>query len=184
MEGLKAGGLQRRAAEKQLYEQFFYFIDQGARKHRLGEEDCASAYSDTIITVIEHVLGERFEGRSSLKTYTYQIFSNKCVDLVRKSSTNKNRVLHTQVLDPLVQLLPDRARTVVQQLMDKSDRKLLLQKLRELGDKCRELLLLFEDGYNDREIAGQMQYQSAEVVKTTRLRCLGKLREKILSTGR
>lgn len=183
LDGLRAGGLQRRAAERQLYEEFFYFIDQGCRKYRLNTEDCASAYSDTIITVIEQVTDGRFEGRSSVKTYAYQIFKHKCVDLVRKNTTNRNRVFHTQVLDPLVQVLPDRARTVIQQLVEKNDRKLLLQKLQELGGKCRELLLLFEDGYNDREIALQMQYQSPEVVKTTRLRCLGKLKEKIASTG-
>ncbi len=77
----------------------------------------------------------------------------------------------TRQLDPLVMSLPDKARTVIQ------------LKLKELGDKCKELLLLFEDGYSDKEIAVQMNYQSPEVVKTTRLRCLGKLREKMLGTG-
>jgi hypothetical protein len=38
---------------------------------------------------------------------------------------------------------------------------------------------MFEDGYNDKEIAEFMKYQSADVVKTTRLRCLGKLKLKL-----
>jgi RNA polymerase sigma factor (sigma-70 family) len=183
IDGLRAGGVLRRVSEKELYEHFFYFVIQGVRKYRLSEEECASAYSDTIINVIEGVISQRFEGRSSLKTYAYQIFMNKCVDLVRKNTTHKRMVHDTLQLDPLVMTLPDKARTIVQQLMEKSDKGLLMQKLKELGDKCRELLLLFEDGYNDREIALQMDYQSPEVVKTTRLRCLGKLREKVLGTG-
>ena len=174
MKGLRAGGLERRASEKSLYERFFYFIGQGVRKYRLPEEDCASAYSDTIITVIGNIIIHRFEGRSSLKSYTYQIFMNKCVDLVRKRTTNKSTVHDTQVLDPLIMTLPDKARSIVQQITEKNEWTMLMQ--------CRELLLLFEDGYNDREIALQMQYQSSDVVKTTRLRCLGKLREKFLST--
>jgi hypothetical protein len=40
--------------------------------------------------------------------------------------------------------------------------------------------LLFEDGYSDKEIAVQMEYNTPEVVKTTRLRCLEKLREKMI----
>lgn len=182
MKGLRTGGPERRASEKSLYERFFYFISQGVRKYRLPEEDCASAYSDTIITVIDNIVIRRFEGRSSLKSYTYQIFMNKCVDLVRKKTTNKSTVHDTLEIDPLILTLPDKARGIVQQLMEKSDWMLIMQKLRELGDKCRELLILFEDGYNDREIALQMQYQSPDVVQTTRLRCLGKLKEKIFST--
>lgn len=176
---LKSGGTQRRFAEKDLYRHFFYFIKQGEKKYRLSADECASAYSDTIISVIDNVVGGRFEGLSSLKSYAYQIFMNKCVDLVRKNTTNKSMVHDTQSINPMVLALPDKARTVVQQLMEKSDRWMLTQKLKEIGDKCRDLLLLFEDGYSDREIALVMQYHSPEVVKTTRLRCLGKLREKL-----
>ncbi|GAA0560121.1 RNA polymerase sigma factor [Chitinophaga japonensis] len=179
VDSLQAGGAERRIAEKKLYEHFFYFISQGARKYHLPEDECASAYSDTMLSVIEHIINGRFEGRSSLKSYAYQIFMNKCVDLVRKKTTNKSSVHDTEVIDLLVTALPDRARTVIQQLVDKSDRWLMMQKLREIGEKCQQLLLLFEDGYSDREIALQMQYQSPEVVKTTRLRCLEKLREKV-----
>jgi RNA polymerase sigma factor (sigma-70 family) len=179
IDGLKAGGTQRRSAERDLYEHFFYFTRQGVKKYRLTHEECASAYSDTIISVINNVVTGRFEGLSSLKSYAYQIFMNKCVDLVRKNTTNKSMVHDTQSLDPMIMTLPDKARTIVQQMVEKSDRWMLMQKLKEIGEKCKELLLLFEDGYSDREIALVMKYHSPEVVKTTRLRCLGKLREKI-----
>ena len=47
----------------------------------------------------------------------------------------------------------------------------------KLGEKCRELLLLFEDGFSDKDIAEKMDYNSPAVVKTTRLRCIERLRE-------
>jgi RNA polymerase sigma factor (sigma-70 family) len=177
--GLQSGGVQRRQMEKKLYEHFFYLTRLASRNYNLHAEDCASAYSDAIISIIENIVSGRFEGRSSLKTYTYQIFMNKCVDAVRKKTTNKSTVYNTEMIDSMIFNLPDKARNVVQQLIEKSNRSLLSQKLQELGEKCRQLLMLFEDGYSDKEIAEQMQYNSANVVKTSRLRCLEKLREKI-----
>jgi len=49
--------------------------------------------------------------------------------------------------------------------------------MKELGENCREMLALFADGYSDKEIAVTMEYKTAEVVKTSRLRCLEKLRQ-------
>jgi RNA polymerase sigma-70 factor (ECF subfamily) len=73
--------------------------------------------------------------------------------------------------------LSDAAKTIIQQLMERSDIDLLKKKLNELGIKCRELLLLSADGYSDKELSAQLEYKSADVVKTSRLRCLEKLRQ-------
>lgn len=177
--GLLAGGMQRRLFEMKLYDRFFYLIREGARKYALPEEECASAYSDTIISLIDNIVHHRYEGRASLKSYTYRIFMNKCVDLVRKKTTNRYEVNHTSVIDELTGSLPDKARGIVQQLIEKSNRSVLLQQLQAIGEKCKQLLLLFEDGYSDKEIATIMHYNTADVVKTSRLRCLEKLKEKM-----
>ena len=178
IEGLRAEGTQRRLTEKKLFEHFFYLTRLAQSKYNLGHEDCASAYSDTIIAVIQNTISGKFEGRSSLKTYTYQILMNKCVDVIRKNTTNKT-VYDSDVVDTMTASLPDKARNVVQQLIEKGNRSTLAQQIKELGEKCRQLLLLFEDGYSDKEIAIEMAYNSADVVKTSRLRCLEKLREKV-----
>jgi RNA polymerase sigma factor (sigma-70 family) len=180
LQGLRSGGAQRPTYEKELYKSFFYFIKEAHIKYGLIEEDAASAYSDTIIVIINNIAWGKFEGRSSLKTYTYQIFHNKCVDLLRKTTTNRGRVDNTLPLDSLVYELPDNAKTAIQKLIAKDERQQVMEKLNEIGEKCRELLLLFEDGYSDKEIAGLMNYQSPEVVKTTRLRCLIKLKLKLI----
>ncbi|MFL5810015.1 MAG: RNA polymerase sigma factor [Flavisolibacter sp.] len=178
---LQSGGSQRRMAEKKLYEHFFYLIRHGSNKYSLPEEEAASAYSDTIISVIENIVSNKFEGRSSLKSYVCQVFFNKCVDLVRKVTTNKNRVHVTTAIDDFLVMLPDRSKTVVQQMIEKNQKSSLLQKLEEIGEKCKQLLLLFEDGYSDKEIAALMEYNSSDVVKTSRLRCLDKLKQKVLN---
>jgi len=53
------------------------------------------------------------------------------------------------------------------------------QYLEVIGEKCKEILLLFEDGYTDNQIAERLVYNNAAVAKTTRLRCLEKIKEKM-----
>jgi RNA polymerase sigma-70 factor (ECF subfamily) len=73
-------------------------------------------------------------------------------------------------------LISDGARSVIQKLIDQADWKLLREKLTQLEEKCRQLLMYWGDNYSDREIASLLQYKTADVVKTSRLRCLEKLR--------
>jgi len=177
--GLRSGGIERRNAEKKLYERFFYFIREGEKKYALSNEDASSAYSDAIISVIHNIDSNHFEGNASIKTYAFQIFSNKCVDLLRKKTTIKERVHKTDVLEDLSFLLPDSARNAVEKLVIKNDKDMILKRLKELGEKCQQILLLFEEGYTDKEIGGIVGFNSADVAKTSRLRCLDKLIRKI-----
>lgn len=178
MAGIRAGGPRRRLYENTLYKRYDYLVADGVRKHRLAEDDCASAYSDAVLTVFDHISSGRFEGRSELKTYLYQIFANKCVDAIRKKTTNRSSVHDAFSLDDSLMQLPDAARLAVQHLIAKSDVEILHQHLKNLGDKCRSMILLWGEGYSDDEIAQSMDYNSAAVAKTSRLRCLDKLRER------
>ena len=175
--GIRAGGTKRRFYENNLYEKYQYFITQGTRKHRLSEDECASVYSDTILAVFDHISIGRFEGRSELKTYITQIFNNKCVDAIRKKTTNRSSVHDAYLLDESLMQLPDESRSIVQMLAAQSDVEKLLRHLQELGDKCRAMILSWGEGYSDDEIAQTLSYNSAAVAKTSRLRCLEKLRE-------
>ena len=166
----------RRQAENQLFNQYSYFIKEGMNKYSLEQEDAFTAYSDTILQSLGNITGSLFEKRSSLKTYLYKIFNNKCVDLIRKNTTNKRSIFQTAPISEMMDMLCDEAKNVVQQLIEKNDFDLLRIRLKELGDNCRKLLLFFADGYNDKEIAVFMEYKTADVVKTSRLRCMEKLR--------
>ena len=174
---LLQGGAERRRGEEELFNRFAYFIKEGIHKFALTQEDAFDAYSDTILSAIEKIVSSSFEGRSALKTWLYQIYHNKCVDLLRKNSTNKNKVHRTQEVSDMIFHLSEPSKSVVQQLVDRSDWELLKQKLNEIGQSCRELLMFWADGFSDREIVGMMAYKTADVVKTTRLRCLDKLRQ-------
>lgn len=53
LQGIRAGSTQRRLYENKLYEKYYYLIKQARFKHKLSEDDAASAYSDAILTVMK-----------------------------------------------------------------------------------------------------------------------------------
>jgi RNA polymerase sigma factor (sigma-70 family) len=174
---LRQSGIDKRRTEEQLFNRFAYFIREGMTKHALSEDESFTAYSDTVLAALENIRNTHFEARASLKTYLFQIFQNKCVDLLRKRTTNKNSVHRSESISERLMLLSDNARSIVQKLIDKADWNLLREKLNELEEKCRQILMYWGDNYSDKEIASLLQYKTADVVKTSRLRCLDKLRK-------
>jgi RNA polymerase sigma factor (sigma-70 family) len=174
IKGIQSGGSQRRFFENSLYTKYNYLIRDAARKHKIEDEDASMAYSDAILTSIQNIISGRFEGRSELKTYIYQIFYNKCVDVIRKNSTKE---MYRFSLDDILEPIPDPQRSVVQELIRNQDHEKLRNLLKTLGERCQHLLNRWSEGYSDQESAVEFGYNSANVVQTTRLRCLEKLRE-------
>jgi RNA polymerase sigma factor (sigma-70 family) len=177
IDGLLETGTNRRKSEEQLFNRFAYFINEGMHKQGLLQEQAFDVYADTVLSAIEKIRNGSFEGRSSLKTWIYQIYHNKCVDVIRKATTNKSSVHRTLSVDDTLFQLSDPAKSVIQQLTDRTDWDTLKQRLNEIGDNCRQMLLHWADGNTDKQIAETMGYKTADVVKTSRLRCLEKLRQ-------
>ena len=176
MGGLMSAGISKRKAEDELFKLYSYFIREGIRKYSISEDDSIDVYSDTILSTIQKITDRSFEGRSSLKTYIYQIFHNKCVDLLRKKTTNKNIVNQTVSINDMLYQISDVAKPIIQKLTEQSDWELLKARLNEMGENCRRLLMFFAEGYTDKDIAVVFEYKTADVVKTSRLRCIERLR--------
>jgi RNA polymerase sigma-70 factor (ECF subfamily) len=147
------------------------------KKYSLQEEEAFDAYSDTLLVAIESITNGSFEKRSSIKTFIYRVFNNKCVDAIRKKTTNKSSVNRTIDLPDTLMQLSDTAKSIVQQLVDKVDLEDMRRRVAGIGETCKTLLTMFAEGYSDKEIAAAMNYKTPEVVKTSRLRCMQKLRE-------
>jgi RNA polymerase sigma-70 factor (ECF subfamily) len=177
IDSIGQNGSERKKGEESLFNRYAYFIKEAIHKYSLPEEDAFDLYSDTIISAIEKIASGSFQGRSSLKTWLYSIFHNKYVDFLRKRSTNKSSIHHTLSMSDLLMEISDHTKTIIQKLVDKTDHEVLKQKLAQLGDSCRQMLMLWADGYSDKEIAGLMEYKTSDVVKTSRLRCLEKLKQ-------
>ena len=175
--GIIGDGVLQRNTENRLYEQFFYFIKDATFKHKLSEDEAASLYTDTILAFIDNVRNKRFEGKSAVKTYLYQIFSNKCVDFLRKTTTNKMSVHEAQPIQDWILSMPDDAKSALQKLISEHEVEVLKTKIKLLGDKCQQMLMAWGEGFSDSKIADELGYQYSNVAKVSRVRCMDKLRE-------
>lgn len=176
LQGIAAGGSVATRHENNFYEHFSHMIREAVRKHRLSEEDASMAYSDAVLTVFDNVRNGKFERGSLLRTYLYRIFSNKCVDLLRKNTTNTTTGFEARSLDDLLVPIPDTTRSILQELIRQVDHQRLYQVMQELGEKCRQLLWGWGEGYTDRELAASLNYSSVAVAKTSRNRCMERLK--------
>ncbi|MEI6946529.1 sigma-70 family RNA polymerase sigma factor [Paraflavisolibacter sp. H34] len=183
-QGLLGRNQDRRARfEKELYLQYQYFIGEGCRKYHLSYDDCFDAYSDTVLAAIHNIIGGRFDNQVSLKTYLFQIYHHKCVDLIRKVSNDKEKIHRSAIGPELLHCLPDTAKAAIERLIDVEMVAEMKEGLERIGERCREILLLYEDGYSDKEIAEIMAFSSPAVAKTTRLRCREKIKNFMTQNG-
>jgi len=180
--GILGSQKERARFEKELYLQYEYFIREGCKKYHLTHEDSFSAYSDTVLSAVTNIVNGRFDNKFSLKTYLFQIFHNKCVDLIRKIANNKQQVHHSTVTPELLTHLPDEVKTVVEKLINHEKIIMVTKYLDAIDEKCKEILLLSVDGYTDKEIAEKFSYNNAAVAKTSRLRCREKI-NKLFTTN-
>jgi RNA polymerase sigma factor (sigma-70 family) len=89
--GLKADKPKRLVFESKLYTLFDHLIKTAVKKYQITEDEAVSAYSDTILQVIQFIQRNKFDGRVSLATFVYQVFIRKCIDM-HKVNTKKNTV--------------------------------------------------------------------------------------------
>ncbi|MGZ3923618.1 MAG: RNA polymerase sigma factor [Flavisolibacter sp.] len=177
IDSISSNGINRKKGEERLFNRYTYLIQEGIYKYSLSHEEAFDVYSDTIISAIDNIANNKFQEQSSLKTWVYGIYHHKYVDLVRKKTTNKSSVYRVSDIPDALLQVSDEAKTILQQLISKTDHEVLRQKLLQIGLACKELLLYWADGYPDKEITQFMNYKTADVVKTTRLRCLEKLKQ-------
>lgn len=167
---------QSQLAEKQLFNRFTGLVVKGKRQHQLSEEEALDAYSETILTVIQHIKKNKFKGDSSLKTYIISIFNNKCIDTIRKKTTNKSRVHYWT--DDLDSIKNHQARQNILKHLENTELLQQLEKtLTQIGQTCKQIILEYAYGYSYDEIALRLNppFKNGQTVKSKKSQCLKKL---------
>lgn len=135
--------------DQQSYEQIYdVYIDMVFSRclFILGDHDLASeAAQDTMVKV--YFALEKFEGRSSLKTWIYRIASNHCFGVLKK----RKEVSYEEMKESGMQFSDDS--DLYETLATRSQ---VTNLLAELPQDMRALLILkYNDGYSYDEIAEQ-----------------------------
>jgi RNA polymerase sigma-70 factor (ECF subfamily) len=174
IEAIQAGGSHQEKGIRMLYEQYFYLTRDGQKKYSsLDTAALVSAYNSAIISLRKQVLTGKFRGDSTLATYLTRIYTNKCIDQLRKQKSDR-KVAPVETFPEVEDETPNALSRLIQS--DQVER--IRRQLQAIGEVCKQILLDSEYyGYSSEEIAQRIGFSNAASVNSKKYSCLQKLRE-------
>ena len=176
IDAVRQGGVAMERATGALIKYFRGYPLKFMKKFGLKKEDVLDIYTDSIMVVITYIRLGKFDESNTVSTYLYCVTHNKCVDLIRKKRNRKG----LEFLEIPEAPIPDRSRGLLHELLISEAFHSVMDLLDSFKGKCKELILKWGFwGYSMSEIAESLDYKSADVVRTKKLRCLKRLRDDI-----
>ncbi|SHJ95198.1 RNA polymerase sigma factor [Pseudozobellia thermophila] len=163
---------------KEVYEDNRAKFLNFARRYNLSEEEHIDIYQDAYIVFYENVMNGKLEKlTSSVSTYLFSIGKHLIFDRMRK---NKKSISGSFDLARVGDSDEEVNSFDVDRPELTREQKLLQEHFKGLGTKCQELLSLFYyRGYTIQEIMKAGNYNSENVVKAAKSRCMKTLKERI-----
>lgn len=174
-EALKNGS---EIAFKKVYEDNRALFLNFARKYTLGDEEVLDVYQDAYVALYENIQNGKFsELKSAIGTYLISIGKYKIMERLRKNSKQTNNEFLLNKVEGVDNEIEEF--DIIQDELS-PEQKLLKQYFEKLGEKCKQILSLFYyKQYNIKEIMVEGNYNSENVVKSQKSRCLKTLKEAI-----
>jgi RNA polymerase sigma factor (sigma-70 family) len=165
---IRSGGRAGDHAIAQLLDREMGKIQALVRQRGGNDADGEDVALEGVTALVLNIRRETFRGESAIGTYLFAI----CKGIWYKRSQRQRR--ETEVKDQLVVVETD-TRTPELSLMDEEQKGLLRQLFARLREKCSDILFLWAGGYSMDEIAGQLDYGSAQVAMNKKNKCLKQL---------
>jgi len=154
-----------------IYKSNYSMIRSYVIKNQGREEDAEDLLQDALIVLWQKVQQGNFVLSSKLSTYMMAICKNLWLKRLGK----------LQKMDGEDKILPH-LHVCADNFSDLSDFKHLQKAMDEIGDTCKNLLLLFYfDGNDMEQIARKMQFANADTAKAKKYKCFKKLEALIKS---
>jgi RNA polymerase sigma factor (sigma-70 family) len=158
-------------ASEKLYN-YFPVVKKLVLKNNGRAEDAEDIYQEALIILVKKVQGD-FTLSCSLNTYLYSVCRFLWSERLKKRSKHievEFEKADTSLTGTEIELFQTQ----------ESEDKLAENAFRQLGEKCRQLLLLFYfKKQSMKDIAQQLQFSSEKVAKNQKYRCLEKAKENL-----
>jgi RNA polymerase sigma factor (sigma-70 family) len=148
-----------------IYSEFFPRIAHAIRQNSGGEDDARDVFQDTLVVLFKKASDPDFSLNSSFFTYLYAVSRNLWLKRLRK----KDRDWVT--IDGEVEFTDDSPQLLDEELLREAQYQLYRRKLTELGDQCRELMLLSLGGMRVSDIVAKMNFSSEGYARKRKFKC-------------
>ena len=169
IEGIKAGGNRADQALEQIYLHHRTMITHFVMKNHGSRSQAQDILQETVITFYEKVRNGSYVQQSKISTFLYAIARFTWLNVLKRRETT-SRIIETQDASgvdpgPIPEILEQESVELINTVFDK------------LGDGCRQVLhMSIFDHYSMQEIADNMHYQNAQVVRNKKFKCLRQLK--------
>ena len=151
-----------------IYRQYADYIVFNVASMGGGLQDGEDIFQETVVTFIDLVQRRKFRGDSSIKTFLTSIAKHIWLnELKRRKSVNHRESRFSTERDQ---------EQLFDSYEDQEIKAQFLTLLSQLGDSCRQVLTLFYyENLTFAEIMEKMGYESEQVVRNKKYKCLREL---------
>lgn len=155
----------------QLYKDNYISVRNHILKNNGNSDDAEDILQDACIAIWEKIQNDSLELKAKLSTLIFAISRNLWLKRLNKMSR------HVQMDGINTEKMTESGDEFLSH-----DKKLVVEMMNQLGDKCRELLSYFYfDGLDMNTIAEKMNYNNSDTVKAKKHQCFKHLQEQFLS---
>ncbi len=155
-----------------LYQAHFDNLTHFVRINKGSQEDAEDIFQEMVLVFIDLVQREKFRGESSVKTFLYAITRNLWLNELKR----RNRMLLRDT--EYYTGSPEAEQGIHASIEANEIRRQIFQVMDQLGEVCKQILVYFYyDNLSMKEILEQLHYDSEQVVRNRKYKCMKQLEE-------
>ena len=155
---------------RHLYTEHYDNLTNFIRKNKGSQSDAEDMFQETILVFVDLVQQGKFRGDSSIKTFLYAIARNLWLNELKRR--NRMFVQDAESHD----YSPPDTEDLQQTLIRHESKQKVLQLIEQLGETCKKILLMYYyENLSMKEIYEQMHYESEQVVRNQKYKCMKRL---------
>lgn len=157
-----------------LYRQYMAVLTHYVVNNNGSEEDAQDIFQEVVVSFVHLIKDGRFRGESSIKTFLYAINRNLWLNELKRRGRAGFR---EKLFEESRSTSDEQISNVIE---NREATKQLMAVVESLGADCKKVLLLFYfENRSMREILEATNYESEQVVRNKKYKCLKKMEEKI-----
>lgn len=155
---------------KWIYQEHFDSLSWFIKNNGGNSQDAEDIFQEVVVSFIDLVKKSRFRGESSIRTFLFSMNRNLWLNELKRKGRALKRELKYQTNNDYT------ASDIQVGIVHKEEKEVLIGLVEQLGESCKKILVLFYYGeLSMKEILERTDYESEQVVRNKKYKCLKKL---------
>jgi RNA polymerase sigma factor (sigma-70 family) len=159
-----------------MYDGYYRYLENYVLQNSGNGDDAADIIQETFLVFIKIVEENKYRQESGVKSFLYSIVKNLWITELRK---RKSMGIRNEIFENTKESVsPD----ISYNLVKHESNQLIMELFQSLGEKCKNILLLFYyENLPMKEIMEKEDFSSEQVLRNKKHKCLKSLIEKVQS---